>query len=138
MKASIIIRAYNEERRLEECLLAVFAQQTSFPFEVIIVHTESMDGTLSIAKRFPTKIVHIKKEDFTPGKGSNIGCMNASGDYFVFLSGHSIPASAYWLETLVRNFESPNIAGVYGKQIPFPGCYPWEVRLLTEEWPMKR
>lgn len=138
MKASIIIRTYNEEKKLGECLRAVCSQKTSFPFEVIIVDSESTDRSVSIAKRFPTKIVHMRKAEFTPGRASNIGCVAASGDYIAFLSGHSVPARECWLETLIRNFGSPDIAGVYGRQIPFPDCNPWEARLLSEEWPTKR
>ena len=138
MRASIIIRTYNEERRIGECLRSVCSQKTAFPFEVIVVDSESTDKTVAIVSRFPAKIVHVPKAEFTPGKSLNTGCLAASGEYFVFLSGHAVPTNNQWLQTLINNFESPDIAGVYGKQIPLPGCHPWETRLLFEEWPAER
>src|SRR3989338_8917582 len=136
MKASIIIRTYNEEERLESCLQAVFSQQASFLFEVIIVDSESTDDTLAIASRFPVKI--IKKKDFTWGKSLNIGCSVASGKYVVFLSGDAVPANGHWLKNLVKNLNKQDVAGVYGKLIPFPDCNPLEKRILEEVWPSKK
>ena len=138
MKASIIIRTYNEEERLESCLQAVFSQQASFLFEVIIVDSESTDDTLAIASRFPVKIIKTKKKDFTWGKSLNIGCSVASGKYVVFLSGDAVPANGHWLKNLVKNLNKQDVAGGYGKLIPFPDCNPLEKRILEEEWPSKK
>src|SRR3989344_4324764 len=117
MTASVIIRTYNEEQRLLQCLQAVFSQQTTFPFEVIVVDSESTDKTLSIASRFPVKILHIPKKEFTYGKALNIGGEAAEGQYLVFLSGDAVPENERWLGNLIRNFDVPDVAGGYGKQI---------------------
>lgn len=138
MKASIIIRTYNEEEKIGKCLEAIFNQQVKFPFEIIIVDSESNDKTLEITSKFPVKIINIKKKDFSYGRALNIGCSASKGKYLVILSGHSVPFNKNWLCNLLKNFNNKKIAGVYGKQVPFTDCGPLEKRMLAESWPTER
>src|SRR5205823_14010389 len=34
------------------------------------------------------------------------------------LSAHSLPTNASWLRNLIRPFDAPRVAGVYGRQVP--------------------
>ncbi len=136
--ASIIIRAYNEEKAIRKCLNAVFNQKTDFPFEAIIVDSGSKDKTLEIASKFPAKIIRIKRNGFTYGKALNIGCEAAKGKYLVFLSAHAIPADKSWLKALIDNFNNSKIAGVYGKQIPAKDCNPLAKRQMEAHWKTKK
>ena len=131
---SVIIRAYNEEKTIGECLRAVFSQKTGLPFEVIIVDSESADKTREIAGKFPARIIKIKKEDFTYGRALNSGCSAARGKFLVFLSAHAVPAGKNWLESFIKNFDNPRIAGVYGKQIPAEDCNPLTKRQMLAHW----
>jgi len=117
MKVSIIIRAKNEERWISSCLKSVFSQ-TFDNFEVILVDNKSTDKTVEKAKRFDIKLVEI--EHFFPGQAINVGIRHSTGDIIVCLSGHCIPVNEDWLANLVRNFNDPQIAGVYGRQEPMP------------------
>ena len=90
---SVIIRTLNEEKYLSELLNEIKNQSNSFIIETIIVDSGSTDKTLVIAKSFDTRVVHIKKEDFSFGRSLNLGCENAMGDFFVFISGHCIPTN---------------------------------------------
>ena len=83
MKASIIIRTYNEARHLPDLLTGVQSQVApGMENEIIIVDSGSTDGTLDIAKRFHCRIEHIRKEDFSFGRSLNIGCAAASGMFW--------------------------------------------------------
>jgi len=115
---SIIIRTLNEEKHLEELLIAV-NEQTSpvFNIETVIVDSGSTDRTLEIAKKYNCRITYIKKEEFTFGKSLNIGCDYADGKYLVFVSGHCIPATNTWIHDLVIPLITGEIAYTYGKQI---------------------
>ena len=112
---SIIIRTKNEEKWISACLKSVFRQQYK-NIEVIIVDNESTDRTVAKAQEFPIKLVTIK--DFFPGKAINDGIRASSGEYIVCLSGHCIPVNNQWLGNLIKDLDSPNVAGVYGRQEP--------------------
>jgi glycosyltransferase involved in cell wall biosynthesis len=118
MLASIVIRTYNEERYLNELLQAISVQKNDVvDREVVIIDSGSTDATLEIAKSHNCRITHIKKSEFTFGRSLNMGCEFANGDFFVFVSGHCIPASESWLDELCK----PMVDGIadysYGKQI---------------------
>lgn len=113
---SIIIRTKNEERWITSCLSNVFMQDYK-DFEVILVDNESVDKTVEKAKQFNIKKIITCKE-YLPGKVLNTGIKEAKGDFIVCLSGHCIPVNEKWLTNLVRNFEDPHVAGLYGRQEP--------------------
>lgn len=124
---SIIIRAKNEERWITFCLDMVY-KQTHKNVEVIIVDNESTDHTVNLAKKWPVKVVTIDK--YIPGKAINHGIRASKGEYVVCLSAHCIPTSDTWLANLLRNFEDPQIAGVYGRQEPLASSSPEDKRDL--------
>jgi len=114
-KVSIIIRTKDEERWITSCLRGVFDQDFK-DFEVIVVDNESSDNTLRKAAEFPVKIVKIK--EFFPGRAINAGIRKSKGRFIACLSGHCIPVDRHWLSGLLRNFDDPKVAGVYGRQEP--------------------
>ena len=118
MKISVIIRTYNEERRLENVLNSLFSQNFT-NYEVIIVDSESTDRTLQIAQKFDCKIVKIKKKDFDYSYASNVGAKYASGDIVYFLSGHSKPIGKKFLCKIAKAFENEKVGGVYGETLPY-------------------
>ena len=113
---SIIIRTKDEERWIAQCLQGVLSQ-TFKDFEVILVDNESADKTIQKAKQFPIERI-VQCKDYLPGKALNLGIRESSGTYIVCLSGHCLPVNEHWLGNLVRNFQGPTIAGVYGRQEP--------------------
>jgi len=117
MKASIIIRTYNEQRHLPVLLSSIQAQQVSFAHETVLVDSGSTDDTLKIAEEFDCRIQHIEKDRFSFGRSLNIGCQAAQGDYLVFVSGHCIPADEYWLGRLLQPLEDGTVVYSFGRQI---------------------
>ena len=86
---SLILPAYNEEKRLPECMekAAGFVASHSEPIEVILVENGSSDRTyemgLEYAKQYPwLKVIHEEKA----GKGSAVrrGMLEAKGRYRMF------------------------------------------------------
>lgn len=114
---SIIIRTKNEERWIVQALNAVFSQDYK-DFEVIIVDNNSTDKTLEKAKKFKVKIVSL--DNYLPGLALNVGIRASKGEYIACLSAHCLPVNNKWLVNLLRNFNAPDIAGVYGRQEPMP------------------
>tara|TARA_R110001583_G_scaffold72842_1_gene203465 strand:+ start:249 stop:1199 length:951 start_codon:yes stop_codon:yes gene_type:complete len=115
---SIVIRTLNEQRYLPELLNGIRNQQLdSFESEVVIVDSGSTDLTLEIAKSEGCRVTHICKENFTFGRSLNVGCEFAKGDFLVFISGHCIPASEYWLQNLVTPLSICQADYSYGRQV---------------------
>ena len=114
-QCSIIIRCYNEEQHIGRMLSGIM-QQTIKNVEIIIVDSGSTDATLSIASRYPTRVVYIDPKEFSFGRALNLGCKVAAGKYIVNASAHVYPLYNDWLERLLAPFADPAIALVYGKQ----------------------
>lgn len=118
MKASVVVRTYNESRHLGDVLERVRAQRAAGQLaEVIVVDSGSTDETLKIAADHGCRIEHIKKEDFSFGRSLNIGCQAATGEILVFISGHCIPVDESWLERLVEPLADGRVVWTYGRQI---------------------
>jgi dolichyl-phosphate beta-glucosyltransferase len=83
---SIVIPAYNEEKRLPKTLEQVisFATSQSYPAEVIVVENGSADRTLTIAQSFAERYPQIRViHNPERGKGLAVkrGMLEAQGDY---------------------------------------------------------
>ncbi|WP_051292861.1 glycosyltransferase [Citrifermentans bremense] len=112
---SVVIRCYNEERHIGKLLAGLVAQSVRNT-EIIVVDSGSTDATLSIAGRFPVKIVRMQPEEFSFGHSLNLGCSHASYEFIVIASAHVYPLYTDWLERLLAPFADPEVALVYGKQ----------------------
>lgn len=115
VETSIVIRTLNEAKNLEKLLKGIHRQNYS-DWEIVLMDSGSTDGTLEIAERYGANIYHIPSEKFTFGRSLNWGCEKAIGQYLVFASGHVWPITNNWLGNLVKPFEQPSIAMVYGRQ----------------------
>lgn len=135
-KISIVIRTKNSEKNLIKILKEIYSQKIDISFEVVIVDSGSTDNTLKIASLYSCKIVKIAQEKFTYPYALNVGIKYCEGEYIVFLSSDALPADERWLYHLTKHFSDPNVAGVFGKQIPFKGLNPIEEYfLLYEDFP---
>lgn len=114
-RISIIIRCRNEEGHIGRLLTGIM-EQTLQGVEVLIVDSGSTDATLSIASRYPVRILHISPAEFSFGRSLNTGCQAASGDFVIIASAHVYPVYKDWLEKLLAPFSEPQVALVYGKQ----------------------
>jgi rhamnosyltransferase len=126
---SIVLLTYNGDKYLADVLASVFAQTTRYSFEVIAIDSGSSDRTLEILQRFPVRIVEIPNAEFGHGRTRNFGVQSTVGRYVVFLTQDATPATATWLENLVRPVaEDQRVAGSYSRQMPRPDCNPCEAR----------
>lgn len=124
---TIIIPTFNGAQYLEQILEAISQQETHFSFEVLIIDSGSQDATLDIIAKFDRVRLHqIPNDEFGHGKTRNLAAQMARGEYLVYLSHDAIPAHSHWLEEMVKPLfpEGIGAAGVLGKQIARPGCFP--------------
>lgn len=120
MKVSVVIPTRNGEATLGRCLEAVFAQQAPFPFDVLVVDSDSTDRTREVAARFPVRIRVIDVRDFDHGDTRNLGALLTDGDLIAFLVQDAWPASRDWLRALAACFDDPTVAGAYCRVLPRP------------------
>ncbi len=115
-ETSIIIRTLNEAKHLGNLLDAI-SRQSYTDYEIIIVDSGSADGTLEIAKKYPSTVIGIEPRDFTFGYSLNVGCKAAKGKYLVCASAHVFPTTNEWLGHMVSSFKDEKVAMVYGRQV---------------------
>jgi dolichyl-phosphate beta-glucosyltransferase len=83
MGISIVIPAYNEEKRLEDTLKKIISFMENQDYEIIVVDDGSNDNTFSIASKYNVKVLRNKENR---GKGYSVkrGILNASKDFVLF------------------------------------------------------
>jgi len=131
-ECSIVIRCYNEEKHIGKLFHGIM-QQTIKNVEIIVVDSGSSDETLTIASRYPTKILSIRPEEFSFGRSLNFGCRAAEKGLVVIASAHVYPLHVDWLEQLLTPFEDPETCFVYGKQVGGEGTK-FSERQIFEKW----
>jgi len=87
MRLSIIIPAYNEEKRLPKTLEEIdrYISKQSYEYEILVVNDGSKDKTTEVAKSLCSKIKNLKPTGYEVncGKGYAVrfGMLEAKGDY---------------------------------------------------------
>ncbi len=88
---SIIIPAYNEEKRISKTLLEIdkYLDRQDYQYEILVVSDGSKDKTAAIVKKFANLINGLKLIDNQQnhGKGWVVrqGMLEAEGDYRIFM-----------------------------------------------------
>lgn len=117
MRASIIVRTYNEAQHLPALLERCRALHAHQDTELLVVDSGSTDATVPIAERSGARVLAIDKAHFTFGRSLNIGCEAARGEYLVFISGHCRPVHDDWVDRLLAPLESAAADYAYGRQV---------------------
>jgi rhamnosyltransferase len=131
---SIVIPVLDAEPFLPGLFAALLAQKPAPPLEIILVDSNSSDGTRVAAAACPiAKVVPI--DDFSHGRSRNLGGAHASGEIVAFLSQDALPANDSWLAALVAPFNDPTIAATYSRQIPRGDAMPMECFFLLSRFP---
>jgi len=87
---SIIIPAYNEEKRIGKTLLAIneYLTKQDYSYEILVVDGGSSDKTIEIIKKFQKSIENlrfiIRKEEFGKGYVVREGILEARGEFRLF------------------------------------------------------
>ena len=91
-KLSVIIPAYNEEKRITETLTSVdsYLEKQSFDYEIVVIDNNSKDHTADVVKKLEATTIQKSRVEFvkTPGKGAAVkeGLLNfATGDIVMFM-----------------------------------------------------
>ena len=103
---SVIVPMYNDEKYIAKCLASIF--NSGYPaFEVIVVNDGSIDDSLAIAKRFPCRIVDLKKNSGV-SNARNQGANVAKGEILVFFDS-DVVIERDTISKFVMALESPDV-----------------------------
>jgi rhamnosyltransferase len=127
---TVLLRTFNAGPYLGP-LLDVLGRQTREPAEILVLDSDSTDDTAARSRAAGARVVRFDRSTFSHARSTNAGFREAKGEIVAMLSQDALPADETWLATLVAPLEGdPQVAGVFGRHHPRPGCFPlerWEV-----------
>lgn len=86
-KISVVVPIYNVEQYLERCVESI-VNQTYTNLEILLVNDGSVDNSDEIIQKFllkDSRIKRIYKENGGLSDARNVGMLQASGDYIIFI-----------------------------------------------------
>lgn len=109
----VVVIARNEATRIAACIESVLAATTA-RFQdacVVVVDSNSEDGTATIAARYPVKVYRYRARRMTAAAGRWIGFKQTDARYVLFIDGDCqlVPG---WLELAVDKMDETPPAGV--------------------------
>ncbi len=135
--ATVVIPAYNEEAIIETCLEALCRQDTTEPFDVIVVDNRSSDRTGEKAGAFAGRLALTVLREEKPGRGAAraAGFAAARGDV-IFSTDADAVVPPDWLSSHLRELAAhPEAAAVTGPA-RIEDLSPWKNALLTRSFPL--
>lgn len=118
-EASIIIPVRNRARTINDAIRSVLEQETSFPFNLIIIDNHSTNGTSEIIEQYKNdnRVIHLIPERTDLGIG---GCWNLGinhpqcGRFAIQLDSDDLYSSPHTVQTIVDKFYKEQCAMVIG------------------------
>lgn len=134
---SVVISAYNEERKISDCLESV-----KWADEIIFVDSSSTDSTPTIAKKYTKKVFRQVNHPTMLNINKNFGISKATSDWILYLDADEriTPELKREIELVVRSkgsgangFWIPRKNIIFGKWMEYCGMYPdYQMRLFRK------
>lgn len=109
---SIVIPAYNVEKKIGACLDGLLAQVTPAD-EIIVVDDGSTDATRALAASKGVRV--LAQANRGAAAARNAGAENARGEIVLFIDADSVP-DAHWLAKMIAPFADSKVVGVSGEK----------------------
>lgn len=114
-RISVLVKALNEERRIEACLRAAVDEAMPLGGEVILVDSLSTDRTVELAQAFPVRIVQFdQRADCGCAAAVQLGYQFARGEFVYVLDADMVLQPGFLAAALARLQADPGLAGVGG------------------------
>ncbi len=106
---SIVVIAYNEERRLAACLWSLSELQTKYPIEILGVNNNSKDRTEEVYQRLG--LPYFTELRQSPGFARQCGLENAKGKYHFCIDADTFYPVQY-VDLMMTKLARPNVSCV--------------------------
>lgn len=106
---SIVVIAYNEERRLAACLWSLSELQTKYPIEILGVNNNSKDRTEEVYQRLGLPYFNEPKQ--SPGFARQCGLENARGKYHFCIDADTFYPPRY-IDLMMSKLTRPDVSCV--------------------------
>ena len=104
--ASVVVIAYNEEKRLLSCLWSLSDSKCKYPIEIIGVNNNSTDRTADVYDAVGLKYYFEEKK--SAGYARNRGLYEAKGKYYICIDADTMYPPKY-IETMIERLEKPGV-----------------------------
>ena len=106
---SVVVIAYNEERRLPACLWSLSELQSQYPIEILGVNNNSKDRTEEVYKRLGLPYYNEIKQ--SPGFARQCGLDHAKGKYHFCIDADTFYPSRY-VDLMMTKLTKSNVSCV--------------------------
>lgn len=106
---SVVVIAYNEERRLPACLWSLSELQTEYPIEILGVNNNSKDRTEDVYQRLGLPYYNETKQ--SPGFARQCGLDHAKGKYHFCIDADTFYPSRY-VDLMMTKLTKSNVSCV--------------------------
>jgi glycosyltransferase involved in cell wall biosynthesis len=114
-EVTVLIKAYNEEAKIKDCLDSVMSSIHGLSAEVVLIDSLSIDRTVEIAMPYPISIVQfVRREDCGAAAAVELGYRVSRGRYIYVLDGDMELEPGFLLHALDWLKRNPSYAGVAG------------------------
>jgi rhamnosyltransferase len=135
MKFAIIVPTLNPGVDWPEWISAI-SKQVICPCTILVIDSESVDGSMDAAKQAGFRVEYIEKDSFNHGGTRNLGmriCHDA--DFLVYMTQDAILADEVSLEKILQPFTDDKVMAVCGRQLPRPGAGAIEAHARLTNYP---
>jgi hypothetical protein len=118
-EATIMIPVFNRERTIEDAVKSALAQETTFPYNIIVVNHHSTDNTVPIVEKYTSDprlilITPERKDLFVGGLWNTALHHPKCGKFLVQLDSDDVYSGPDTLEKIVKAFYEQQCAMIVG------------------------
>lgn len=106
---SVVVIAYNEEKRLAACLWSLSELQTTYPIEILGINNNSKDRTEEVYQRLG--LPYYNEEKQSPGFARQCGLEHAKGKYHFCIDADTFYPHRY-VDLMMSKLTQPNVSCV--------------------------
>jgi rhamnosyltransferase len=118
MEVVVCIPTLNPGGRAEE-LLGSLRAQVDISFRVLIIDSDSDDGSMDIFRAAGADVHTIRRDEFNHGRTRQLGVEMAQEAYIItFMTQDAVLATPESLKNLLLSFQDGSVAAAYGRQLP--------------------
>ncbi|MDQ0060624.1 glycosyltransferase family 2 protein [Paenibacillus harenae] len=119
-RISVIIPTLNAGPALHN-LLDKLQNQTYRPHEIIVIDSESIDGTPQSAKQAGARVITVRRSEFDHGGTRNMAVEAAEGNILLFMTQDAEPLNEHMIEELTKPLRAGNeVVYAYARQCARP------------------